>query len=186
VVQWVTSGDDPSPARFASPDGIIGLDAFRGYVVTIDYPGRRLLVTKGQLGAPDGRSSFQYEGPIPRVPLDVDGHVIDAHVDSGNARYAIIVPEAFAVQLPTYGNRFAIGTAHTVNNKYDLVALPVHESKIGDFPLYAGTVAYPGPSITGNIGSQILKDMIVRIDPANAIVSFERAKPGLEDGCPNA
>jgi hypothetical protein len=186
IDQWVASGDAPSTRRFANPDGIIGLDAFRGYIVTIDYPGRRLIVTKGSLPAPDGKASFHYEGPIPRVPLTVDGHPIDAHIDSGNSRYAVIVPQTFAAQLPNYGNRFPIGSARTVNNKYDLVALPVHESRIGEFPLYAGTVAYPGPSETGNIGSQILRDMIVRVDPANSIISFERAKPGLEDGCPNA
>lgn len=186
IDEWVASGDKPSATRFANPDGLIGLDAFRGYIVTIDYPGKRILIDKGSLPAPDGASSFHYDGPIPRVPLKVDGHLIDAHIDSGNARYAVIVPEAFAAQLPNYGDRFPIGTAHTVNNRYDLVALPIHEAKIGQFPLYAGTVAYPGPSATGNVGSQILRDMIVRVDPANSIISFERAKPGLEDGCPNA
>ena len=186
IDRWVASGDTPSPNRFANPDGIIGLTAFQGYTVTIDYPGRRLLITKGGLPAPDGTSSFHYDGPIPRVPLNIDGHSLEAHIDSGNSRYALIVPEGFAARLPNYGERFPIGTAHTVNNKYDLVALPIHDARIGKFPLYAGTVAFPGPSETGNVGSQILRDMIVRIDPENSIISFERAKPGLEEGCPKA
>lgn len=186
IIQWQVSGDPTPPGRFANPDGIIGLDAFRGYVVTFDYPGRRILIAKGNLPSPDNRSSFHYDGPIPRAPLTIDGRPIDAHVDTGNARYPLIVPERLAAQLPGYARRFPIGTAHSVNNKYDLVALPVHEAKIGDFPLYAGTVAFPAPATMGNIGSLILKDMVVRVDPANSIVSFERAKPGLEDGCPTS
>ena len=186
VAQWVTSSDTPSPTRFASPDGIIGLDAFRGYVVTIDYPSRRLLITAGRLPDPKGRHSFHYKGSIPRAPLTLDGQTIDAHVDTGNARYTVIIPDSFAARLPGYAERFPIGTAHTINNKYDLVALPVHDSRVGDLPLYLGTVASPGPSETGNIGSRILRDMIVKVDPANSIISFERAKPGLEDGCPRS
>lgn len=185
IDKWVVDEHPPQPTRFSNPDGIIGLEAFRGYVVTFDYPSRRILVSKGRLDEPDGHSSFHYEGPIPAAPLTLDGHLTEAHIDTGNARYPVIVPQSFASQLPDYAARFPIGTAHTVNNKYDLLALPIHDSKIGDFPLYAGTVAYPGPSKTGNIGSEILRDMVVRVDPANSIISFERAKPGLEDGCPS-
>jgi hypothetical protein len=184
IERWQAIAHPPKSSRFANPDGIIGLDAFAGYIVTIDYPGRRFILKKGRLPPADGRSSFHYDGSIPAVPLTIDGHTTEAHIDTGNARYPVIVPETFAAQLPGYTQRFPIGTAHTVNNKYDLVALPIHDSKIGDFPLYAGTVASPGPSRGGNIGSQILKDMIIRIDPANSIISFERAKADLEDGCP--
>ena len=110
---------------------------------------------------------------------------IEAHLDSGNARYALILPESYPSGLAGYANRFPIGIARTVNNTFNLMALPVQETKAGELPLYAGTAAYPGPSPSrGNIGSPLLKDMIVKVDPANGIVSLERAKPGLESGCP--
>jgi hypothetical protein len=66
------------------------------------------------------------------------------------------------------------------------MALPVEEARVGDMPIYAGTAAFPAPAARGNIGSPMLKDMIVKVDPANGIVSLERAKPGLENGCPSA
>ena len=170
--------------RFAEPDGIIGLTAFAGYVVTIDYPGRRILLAKGRLPEPDGRSSFHYEGPIPRVPLTVEGHAIEAHVDSGNARYGLIVPEALASQLAGYAKQFPIGIARTVNNTFDLKAIPIADARVGDFPLYAGTAAFPSTGNRANLGSALLKDMLVLVDPANAIVSLKRAPAGLENGCP--
>ena len=188
VGEWHTSARPKRESRrFAEPDGVLGLTAFAGYVVTIDYPSGRMLVIKGRLPEPDGRTSFKYEGPIPRVPLSIEGKTIEAHLDTGNARYALILPETYASELAGYGNRFPIGIARTVNNMFNLMALPVQETKVGELQLYAGTAAYPGPSPSrGNIGSPLLKDMIVRVDPANGIVSLERARPGLENGCPSA
>lgn len=186
VARWnATARPNRESRRFADPDGIIGLTAFAGYVVTVDYPAGRILITRGKLADPDGKTSFKFDGPIPRVPLSVDGKIIDAHLDTGNARYSLILPEAFASSLPGYSNRFPIGIARTINNTFNLMAQPVENARVGELPLYAGTAAYPGPSpVRGNIGSPLLKDMIVKIDPANGIVSLERAKPGLESGCP--
>lgn len=187
IGKWTMSARPPRESRrFAEPDGIIGLTAFAGYVVTIDYPGGRMLLTKGRLPEPNGKTSFHYEGPIPRVPLNIDGNAIEAHIDTGNARYALIVPEEFAAKLSGFGNRFPIGIARTINNRFDLMALPVRDAKVGEFPLFAGTIAYPAPATRGNVGSPILKDLIVKVDPANRIVALERAAPGLENGCPTA
>lgn len=187
IDKWVVAADPPLGKRqLAPPDGIIGLTAFAGYVVTLDYPGRRILFTKGKLPAPDGKSSFHYEGEIPGVALSLEGHPIEARIDTGNARYGLIIPEKLAAQLAGYPNRFPIGSARTVSNKFDLMAVPVRESKAGEFPLYVGTAAFPSIAGKANIGSLVLQDMVVKVDPANSIVSLQRATPGLESGCPNA
>jgi hypothetical protein len=187
IDKWVTAADPPRPSRrLAEPDGIIGLTAFKGYVVTYDYPGRRVLFTKGRLPEPNGRSSFRYAGEIPRVTLSIEGHPIEAHIDTGNARYGLIIPESLATQLTAYSSRFPIGSARTVSNTFDLMAVPIRDSKVGDFPLYAGTAAFPSIAGRANIGSLLLQDMVLKVDPANSIVSLERAKPGLETGCPTS
>ena len=187
IEKWLVAADPPRPSRrLAEPDGIIGLTAFEGFVVTYDYPGRRVLLRKGRLPEPDGRSSFRYKGRIPSVPLTIDGKPSEAHIDTGNARYGIIVPEALAAQTSGYSLRYPIGTARTINNTFDLMAAPVRESKVGEFALHAGTVAFPSVAGRANVGSLLLQDMVLKVDPANKIVSLERARPGLENGCPNA
>lgn len=184
ISDWVTTERPPRDPRFGEPDGVFGPQAFAGYVVTYDYPGSRLLIRKGQLPDADNRTSFSYPGAIPQVPLMIDGKTINAHVDTGNGRYGLIVPKEFAAQLPGIGKSFAIGIARTANNRYDLSAFPVASASIGAMPLYPGTAAFPGPAQHGNIGSFLLRDMIVKVDPARKIIAFERASGTLELGVP--
>lgn len=178
---WLgTSPPSHGPAR--QTDGVIGLSAFDGFVVTIDYPSGRLLLTRGRLPKPDGMTSFHYDGPIPSVPLAFDGQTVPAHIDTGNARYGLIVPQALAEKLPGFGERYAIGIAHSINNAYALMAVPLREAKVGDIPLHAGTTAFPSPADMGNLGSDLLRDMVVKVDPANGIVALARSAQA-EDGC---
>jgi hypothetical protein len=143
-----------------------------------------LLIRKGKLPAADNRTSFSYTGAIPAVPLTLDGGSIKAHVDTGNGRYGLIVPREFASHRKGFADSYAIGVARTANNRYDLNAFPVGAASMGQMPLYAGSAAYPGPAGHANIGSSLLRDMIVRVDPANRIIAFERATGTLESGCP--
>ena len=55
-----------------------------------------------------------------------------------------------------------------------------------DTQTVAGTAAFPSVAGRANIGSLVLMDMVLKVDPANHVVSLERAAPGLENGCPNA
>ena len=186
ITDWVATERPPHELRFGEPDGVFGPQAFAGFVVTYDYPRSRLLIRKGQLPDADGRSSFAYPGSIPEVPLAVEGRTIKAHVDTGNGRYGLIVPKEFAAQLPGFGKSYPIGIARTANNRYDLSAFPVSSASVGTMPLYPGTAAFPGPAQHANIGSLLLRDMVVKVDPARRIIAFERASGTLESGCPSA
>ena len=182
VDNWIATGRaDPRPSALGV-DGIIGLDAFDGFVVTIDYPSSRLVLTRGHLPEPDGTTGFRYEGPIPQVPLTLDGRTITAHIDTGNARYALMAPQAAAESFPHYAERFPVGLARTVNNTFSLEAVPVEDAHVGSLDLHAGTVAFPSAGPNGNLGSLLLRDMVVKIDPANRIVILERSAKA-EDGC---
>jgi len=172
--------------RIWEEDGVMGPDAFPGYVITYDYPGGRVLLKKGRLPPADGRTAFSYEGSTPGAQLNVDGRTIKADIDTGNARYGLILPKEFAATLPAYSKQFPVGVAHTANNKYDFSALPVADAKLGDVPLYIGLAAYPSPAKTANVGSYVLRDFVLRVDSTNKIVSLERAAPGLETGCSSA
>jgi hypothetical protein len=86
VDNWIATSQPVERISSIGLDGIVGLDAFDGFVVTIDYPSRRLVLTRGRLPEPDGATSFRYDGPVPAVPLTVDGQTFEAHIDTGNMR----------------------------------------------------------------------------------------------------
>jgi hypothetical protein len=93
-----------------------------------------------------------------------------------------MVPAATAEALPARGQAYPVGLGRTVSNSFSLMAVPVHEVRVGTLDLHAGTVAYPSPGARGNVGSLLLRDKVVKIDPAYRIVTLERAT-NPEDGC---
>jgi hypothetical protein len=80
------------PLRQMLPaDGIISPALFSDYLVTINYPESKLILTKGTLNADDkGVVSFKQEIRIINVQINVDGNAIEAHLDSGNPGFFAI------------------------------------------------------------------------------------------------
>jgi hypothetical protein len=170
---WTASGSPPSANGRQGIDGVLGLDAFDGYVVTFDYPHGELRLDRGKLPPPDGRHVFGYEGPIPTVPLTIEGHQLASHLDTGNSRFEVMVPTDFAAHLKKYFASRAIGQAHTFNNTIDLRAVDLDASPtIGEVRVNAAAVAYPSVIPVGNVGSKALGSLVARIDPENKRVSL--------------
>jgi hypothetical protein len=174
IRNWIASSAPVRPGRLESLDGIVGLGAFDGYVVTLDYLGHRLLIDRGSLPNPDGRQIFSYSGdPIPVVPLTIEGRTILAHLDTGNVRFPVIVPASFADKLIYAAKARPIGEAHTISSVIEMKAAPVEGLvKIGDAVLKTSEAGFPSIIDLGNVGSLALSDLIVRIDPANSRISF--------------
>lgn len=177
IRNWQATGS-PAPEKFAALDGIIGLDAFAGYVVTLDYARRQLRIERGALPAANGKTVFDYQEPIPVVPLTIEGKTIDAHVDTGNTVEGIIVPAEFAQSLSGRAKATKIGVAHTVSNAIEMFGFdPAGPVRIGEVVINVAKIAYPSVVPIGNVGSKGLGGMIVRVDPANHRISLERATP---------
>jgi hypothetical protein len=70
-------------------DGVLGLDAYRDYLLTLDYPGARLSLSSDTLPQPDGRVVLEAVrvGPFLGVELDVGGvkeiGVVDTQAGTG-------------------------------------------------------------------------------------------------------
>jgi hypothetical protein len=82
-------GDGPAGAGDSAAYGTIGLALFRDHVVTIDYPGRTLVIAEGELPQPDGEEVLAYtpDRDTPRIPIRVAGAAIEALIDSGGAAF---------------------------------------------------------------------------------------------------
>jgi hypothetical protein len=182
IRDWIATGSAGPLARIGDIDGVIGLGAFDGFVVTLDYAGRRLLLERGSLSPPNGRSIFAYNvaDAVPSVPVTVEGKTLLAHVDTGNVAFAFIVPTHFAQGLSGYAQARTIGVAHTISNVMEIKAVPLTSNAlVGTVPLAAREVGFPSVIDLGNIGSLALSTLIVRIDPKNHRIEISRPMPSI-------
>lgn len=87
--------NSPRPLKV---DGILGLNLFADYLVSLDFPARKLRLEKDELSKADGAEVFDYknEAGIVQVELTVGDKKIKAHLDTGNAIGAFVFPTAFA------------------------------------------------------------------------------------------
>jgi hypothetical protein len=173
VKGWVGTAAPGRPGPLDSLDAILGIGAFAGYVVTLDYAGRRFALDRGALPPPDDAHVFAYDDVLPVVPLTVEGHAIPAHLDTGNVRFPVIVPADFAAALAHHAQARAIGQGRTVSSVVEMFAIPVDGAiGVGSASLGASEVGYPSIIDMANIGSLALRNMVVRIDPANKRISL--------------
>ncbi len=175
ISNWVGTSEPAMPAKLQPLDGIIGLGAFDGFVVTLDYAGRRLLLDRGTLPAPDGKTIFAYDDIIPVVPLTIEGKMIQAHLDTGNVNAPLIVPEHFAQQLSRNAEARVAGVAHTLNNTFQMKTQPIAgQALVGMVPLAGSEVGFPSIINMANVGSLALRNLTIRIDSKNHRIQFLR------------
>ena len=74
VVRKLAVGSGDEVAQLGV-DGVLGLDAYADYLLTVDYPGSRLVLSRGSLPRPDGVEVLRAVrvGPFVGVELDVGG-----------------------------------------------------------------------------------------------------------------
>lgn len=177
VKDWLATTVPIRPGKLETLDGIIGLSAFEGFVVTIDYASNMLTIAKGSLPAANGKSSFAYPNDsIPTVPLVVDGKPIDAHVDTGNIAAALFVPPEFASALPNAAQAKKVGQARTVSQTIDISEIPVSSVSVGTLSLKVPAIRYPSVVPFGTLGSPALTGVVVKVDPASKIVQLEAGR----------
>ena len=178
VQGWMATAMPTRPGKPNGLDGAVGLDAFAGFVVTIDYPHRRFALRRGALPPADGKSVFSYQGQMaPTVPLTVENRTILAHLDTGNTVAGVIVPAAFVDGLQHRSAATASGSAHTVTNVVQMFTVPIEgKARVGAVDLAVSAASYPALIPVANIGSPALMMTIIEVDPANERVRLSSAK----------
>jgi hypothetical protein len=174
---WMATGERTRLGKTNTLDGVVGLDAFGGYVVTIDYPHRRFRLRRGALPAADGKAVFSYVGPMaPAVPLTLESRTILAHVDTGNTVAGVIVPSAFAGGLRHGREATVSGLAQTTSGKVQMFSVRIEgEARVGATPLAVWAVRYPSIIPVANIGSLALVHTVIEIDPSHERIRISPA-----------
>ncbi len=155
-----------SGAMMNDVDGIIGLNLFRGLLVTFDYPKSRFKLTGGSLPAAEALA-YTAEHGVPTVEIDVNGRTMKADIDSGSPA-EVTLPLREAKSLALDGEPAVVGRGMTADGPFDVYAATLQGNvRVGAITLTNPRIDFVDVFPIGNLGSRFLKTMAVTFDPAN-------------------
>jgi len=166
--------NSPRPMKV---DGILGLNLFREYLVTLDFPAKLLRIEKGELPKPDGAEilDYQNEAGIALVELGVGGARIKAHLDSGNTMGAFVLPTSFVEKLSLASEPVVVGRARSASGEMEIKQVRLKDVvRLGRHEFPDATVTYPALSDIGNVGVKILSQFVVTFDQQHNRVRLMR------------
>jgi hypothetical protein len=160
--------------------GILGLGLFEPYLLTLDYPGRRVRLELGQLPPADGKTvlPFEREDALAYIQVQIGGKPVKAVIDSGNVRGFDMPSEAIRRQ-PLASYPTLIGKGGSANGEQDLKQVELaDEVRIGVHRITPPVVTFSDSFEDTNLGSTWLRSFVVTLDQRTNRVRFERpARP---------
>jgi CubicO group peptidase (beta-lactamase class C family) len=164
-----------SGPRLDETDGVIGLKMFHSLVVTLDYPGKKIVITGGKLSPSDPHVlKYRADKGIPNIDIDVAGKKVSVDIDAGSPAM-LSLPLSVAKSLPLDGEPRVVGHGRTMNNDFDVYAATLRgEAHIGDLAVTNPQLDFVDIFPVGNIGSRFLSEYVVTFDPANQLVRFAK------------
>lgn len=160
-------------------DGILGFNLFADYLLTLDYPAKRVRIEHGTLPGADGSEILSFDSPsgIPEVDLKVGDVTVKAHIDSGNMG-EITVPTSLVEKLPLAGEPVTIGKARTVTNEIEIKQAQLNGAvRFGRFEIRNPKINFAEIFRHANIGSRTLSQFSLTFDQKNRRVRLKRVEP---------
>jgi predicted aspartyl protease len=168
--------NSPRPLKV---DGILGLDLFAEYLVTLDFPAKKLRLEKGELPKADGAEILDYknDGGVAQVELSVGDKKIKAHLDSGNAIGTFVLPTAFVEKLSLAGEPRVVGRARSASGEMEIKQVQIKDVvKLGRHEFPDAAVTYPALGDLGNVGVKVLSQFVITFDQQHERVRLTRAE----------
>ena len=166
--------NSPRPLKV---DGILGLNLFADYLVTLDFPAKKLRIEKGELPKSDGAEILDYknEAGVAQVELSLGDKKIKAHLDTGNAIGAFVFPTTFVEKLSLAGEPRVVGRARSASGEMEIRQVQLNDVvKLGRHEFHDATVTYPALGDIGNVGVKILSQFVITFDQAHERVRLIR------------
>jgi hypothetical protein len=157
-------------------DGVLGFGLFADALLTLDYPGGRVLLERGALPPADGRDVLAYsdEDGIPSVTLRVDTLSVRAHLDAGSPG-GFTLPDSLEPRLALAEEPRVVGRGRTVNNTFEIRAARIQgEVRLGGAAYPNAVVEFVSIFPFANVGARVLRDCRVTFDQRNHRVRLTR------------
>jgi len=163
-----------------SCQGLLGFTLFRNYLLTLDYPKRRITLASGTL-TPDGEQSvlsFRMPDGIPIVPMHIGDLRIDAQIDSGGT--GLSLPEGIVSRLKFASDPAFLGNAQSLSTSFQVKAAKLaSDVHLGDYTFTRPFVEINSAFPLANFGSSAMQNFALTFDQKDALVRFESSRQVL-------
>jgi hypothetical protein len=164
----------------ANCQGVLGFTLFEDYLLTLDFPGHRMMLTHGAIHGDSGGSVLPFRMPdgVPIVALKIGEQQLEAQIDSGGT--GLSVPEKDSKELRFLETPAAFASGESVATKFEIKAARLGaDVRLGRYtfrqPFVEINLAFP----LVNIGSTPLQHFVVTFDQANELVRLYSSEDTL-------
>ena len=158
-------------------DGLLTFDLFHDYLLTLDYPARRVRLERGELPPVDGGEIL----PMKRVhnhqavELTIGSQRVIAEIDSGNVVHSFLFPSSLVEKLSLATKPISIGKGQTMTNEFEMLEAQLNTNvRMGKYEFTQPLISFPAPIPFANIGSKFLNQFVITFDQKNKRVRFIR------------
>ncbi len=160
--------------------GLLGFPLFRDYLLTLDFPNRRLTLAKGALD-PDGGLSvlpFQMPNGTPIVAMRIGGMEVETQVDSGGA--GLSLPDQLVARLKFAAEPSEFSRGESLSTRFQIRAAKL----AGDVRLGSYTFTRPFVEINpafplANFGSSPMQNFALTFDQKEGLIRFEARQKSI-------
>lgn len=149
----------------AGCQGVLGFTLFKAYLLTLDYPGHRMILTTGAI-AQDGAGSelpFRMPDGVPIVSLRIDGQHVEAQIDSGGT--GLSLPEQVARGQKFLSTPAEFGNAESLSTRFQIKAARLRpDVRLGHYAFKQAFVEINPAFPLVNVGSTPLKSFVITFD----------------------
>jgi hypothetical protein len=153
--------------------GVLSVSIFQGLLITYNYPEKKIEFRRGALPAKNDESIWGWSaGQLPSFTADVAGQSVRMDLDTGSAR-GFVIDAAIAKNLewleaPSEGAKVRTVEVETKS----LTGRMKGVIRVGKFSFEDPRLSYHDGF--NNVGSAVLKDFVVTLDPKNHRLELKR------------
>lgn len=151
--------------------GVLGFTLFKNYLLTLDYPGHRIVLATGAINQDGGGSVMPFRMPdgVPIAPLRIDGQRVEAQIDSGGT--GLSLPDAVAARLKFTSTPIAFGSGESLATRFQIKAARLRQDvRVGRYTFKQAFVEINPAFPLVNLGSTPLKNFVVTFDQAKLLM----------------
>jgi predicted aspartyl protease len=162
-------------AEAGTAQGLLGFTLFRNYLLTLDFPARRVRLATGALES-DGEKSvlpFRLQAGVPVARLKVDGlEPVEAQLDSGGG--GLVLPEQLAARLKYDVAPVAYAEGQSICTRFEIKAAKLgSDVKLGRYTFTHPVIEIHPAFPLVNFGSPPMQMFSITFDQKNLLVRFE-------------